>query len=66
MHQLLVTANVVLIKLILVTLMTEALRSSETLVLIRATWHDIPEYGILHIQTWFAKRKNCITAMITP
>jgi hypothetical protein len=45
---LLVTANVVPISPILVTLMLAALRSSETLVLFRATLSNIPEDGIIH------------------
>jgi hypothetical protein len=47
-RRLLVTANVIPISLILVTLMMETIRSSETSVLTRAIRRNIPEYGFLH------------------
>jgi hypothetical protein len=46
--RLLVTANVVHSSPIFVTLIVEAVRSSETSVLTRATWRSIPEDVIIH------------------
>jgi hypothetical protein len=47
---LLITANVFPSSPIPVTMMMEVIRSSETSVLRRASWHNMPEDGILHSQ----------------
>jgi hypothetical protein len=56
--QLLVTANVVPSSAILVTLMMEATRSSETSVLSRATRRHNPEDSILHYYPEFPELLN--------
>jgi hypothetical protein len=67
MRRLLVTASVVPSSPICVTLMKEALRSSETSVLTRATWRNIPEDAILHrnnyvtFEVFNGFRKNHLT-----
>jgi hypothetical protein len=52
-RQLLVTASVVLISPILVTLMKEALSYFETSVLTRATRRNIPEDAFPHLNFYF-------------
>jgi hypothetical protein len=55
-RRLLVMDNVVPSSPILVTLMMEALSSTETLVLTRSTRRNVPEDGILHSYTLLFER----------
>jgi hypothetical protein len=49
MHRLLVTASIFSSSRIPIMLMKEAISSSETWVLTRATWCNAPEGGVLHL-----------------
>jgi hypothetical protein len=51
-RRLVITASVVPSPPILVTLMMEAIRSSELMVVTRATWRNIEEDDILHSPPW--------------
>jgi hypothetical protein len=57
---LLVTVNVVPSSQILVTLIMEELSSSETSVLTRVTWHNIPEDDILKVSSSYLTRIELI------
>jgi hypothetical protein len=57
------TTNIVPSSLILVALMMEAIHPSKTLVLTRATWHDIPGDSILHSH-WYENLRSYTAIMV--
>jgi hypothetical protein len=61
-RRLLVTASVVPSSPILVTLMKEALRSSEASILTRVTRRNIPEDAILQRESWPLESEPCIVS----
>jgi hypothetical protein len=64
-----VTADSVPSSLILVTLMMEAIHSSKMWVLTSATWHNIPEDGILHstaVKTSNLTKRNLLHNVLYP
>jgi phospholipid N-methyltransferase len=65
-HRLLVIASVVPSSPILVTVMMEAIRSSETLVLTRATQHNITEDTIPHSHCHENLKSYIVVPLFTP